>query len=210
MKVEHYQALVDRGWRRSGQTYYKPDLTQSCCPHYTIRLDTENFKASKSQRQATNRWNRFILGTEYSSKILKLCPWSREEKRRRKTTFDLEASVHASEYASLERPVDPGTKKAIEPAHRFEITLESDSFSKEKCNVFRLYQMSVHKEPASKCGDKSFERFLCSGLSQKIIKTKGVTRRMGSYHQCYRLDGKLIAVAVLDLLPQAVSSVYLL
>jgi arginine-tRNA-protein transferase len=34
--------------------------------------------------------------------------------------------------------------------------------------------------------------------------------KLGSYHQCYRLDGKLVAVAVLDLLPHAVSSVYLL
>ncbi len=32
---------------------------------------------------------------------------------------------------------------------------------------------------------------------------------LGSYHQCYRLDGKLVAIAVLDLLPHAVSSVYL-
>lgn len=30
----------------------------------------------------------------------------------------------------------------------------------------------------------------------------------GSYHQTYRLDGKLIAFAVLDILPSCVSSVY--
>lgn len=30
----------------------------------------------------------------------------------------------------------------------------------------------------------------------------------GSYHQMYRLDGKLTAVAVLDILPNCVSSVY--
>lgn len=34
-------------------------------------------------------------------------------------------------------------------------------------------------------------------------------KKLGSYHQCYRLDGKLIAVAVLDLLPSGLSSVYL-
>lgn len=33
--------------------------------------------------------------------------------------------------------------------------------------------------------------------------------KLGSYHQCYRIDGKLVAVGVLDLLPHAVSSVYL-
>jgi arginine-tRNA-protein transferase len=34
-------------------------------------------------------------------------------------------------------------------------------------------------------------------------------KRLGSYHQCYRLDGKLVAVAVLDLLPHGVSAVYM-
>ena len=36
----------------------------------------------------------------------------------------------------------------------------------------------------------------------------GQERKLGSYHQCYRIDGKLIAVGVLDLLPQCVSAVY--
>lgn len=201
--------MVDRGWRRSGYTYYKPDLTRSCCPHYTIRLDAGRFRANKSQRQALNRWNRYVLGTEYLSGIARLCPRSREEKRRRKTSFDLEASVHMSEYLNLEKPIDPKTKQRTEPAHKFEITLESDAFSEEKWNVFVAYQMTIHKEPASRCGRKSFERFLCSGLDRKIIKSGGVTRKLGSYHQCYRLDGRLIAVAVLDLLPHGVSSVYL-
>jgi len=30
----------------------------------------------------------------------------------------------------------------------------------------------------------------------------------GSYHQLYRLNGKLIAIGVLDILPECVSSVY--
>ena len=33
-------------------------------------------------------------------------------------------------------------------------------------------------------------------------------RKLGSYHQCYRLDGELVAVGVLDLLPHCVSAVY--
>lgn len=32
----------------------------------------------------------------------------------------------------------------------------------------------------------------------------------GSFHQCYYLDNKLIAVAVLDVLPKCISSVYFL
>jgi len=33
-------------------------------------------------------------------------------------------------------------------------------------------------------------------------------KNYGSYHQCYRIDGELIAVGVLDILPKCVSSVY--
>jgi arginine-tRNA-protein transferase len=36
----------------------------------------------------------------------------------------------------------------------------------------------------------------------------GKTQQLGSYHQCYRLDGRLIAMSVLDLLPHCVSGVY--
>lgn len=33
-------------------------------------------------------------------------------------------------------------------------------------------------------------------------------RKYGAYHQMYRLDGELIAVGVIDILPHCVSSVY--
>ena len=37
---------------------------------------------------------------------------------------------------------------------------------------------------------------------------KHLPRNYGSYHQLYRLDGELVAMAVLDILPSCVSSVY--
>lgn len=43
-----------------------------------------------------------------------------------------------------------------------------------------------------------------------MVGPDGRKRRLGSYHQCYRLDGVLVAIGVLDLLPQCVSSVYFL
>ena len=75
--------------------------------------------------------------------------------------------------------------------------------------MFLKYQVRIHKDPVSRWKEPAFKRFLCSGLDRKTIKTNGKTQKLGSYHQCYRLDGKLVAVGVLDLLPHAVSSVYL-
>lgn len=75
--------------------------------------------------------------------------------------------------------------------------------------MFLRYQTQVHKDPKSRWPESALKRFLCDGLDRSTVKVGGKTKKLGSYHQCYRLDGKLVAVGVLDLLPHAVSSVYL-
>ena len=174
------------------------------------RLNAEDFKPRKDQRRAVNRWNDYILGKDYIRKAVRLCPQTREEKHRRRNIFDLSHELHRCEYENVKRPIDPTTKKPLEPAHKFEVNLEADSSSEAKWKLFAAYQSTVHKEPAAKHTQKMFERFLCSGLKRSTVTEHGRTKRLGSYHQCYRIDGKLVAVAVLDLLPQAVSAVYIL
>ncbi|CAL5868202.1 uncharacterized protein PFLUO_LOCUS2426 [Penicillium psychrofluorescens] len=208
---EHYDELVNRGWRRSGTLYYKQNLQRSCCPHYTMRLEASAFTPRRDQRKAINRWNKFVLGPEYTRKAARLCPRSREEKKHRKCNFDLLPAVHEAEYSNIQRPIDPDTKRPLEPAHRFEVNLEGDSASKAKFDLFVKYQTTIHREDVSRWKQKDFQRFLCSGIkrSQPSSGAMSTEKRLGSWHQCYRLDGKLIAVAVLDLVPSGVSSVYL-
>jgi arginine-tRNA-protein transferase len=174
-----------------------------------LRLEAASFKPSKDQRQAINRWNRYVLGPEYIWNAARLCPKTREEKRHRKQHFDLITAIHETEYCNVKRPVDPRTKRPIEPAHRFEVTIESDSISQRKYEVFLKYQMAVHRDEKERWKRADFKRFLCSGLKQNIVKEGSRERKLGSWHQCYRLDGRLIAVAVLDLMPHGMSSVYL-
>lgn len=76
-------------------------------------------------------------------------------------------------------------------------------------DLFFRYQRQIHKDPSSRWPESAFKRFLCDGLDRSVLKIKGKTKKLGSHHHCYRLDGKLVAVGVLDLLPHAVSSVYL-
>ena len=119
------------------------------------------------------------------------------EKKREKNTFDLLKTVHESEFANL--------KPDITPDHRFEVTLEPDTFTEEKYELFSNYQRKVHHEGDSEISRMGFQRFLCSTpLHRHEIGDK----KVGSFHQMYRLDGRLIAMAVLDLTPQAVSGVY--
>lgn len=138
-----------------------------------------------------------------------MCPKTREEKKRRKCNFDLLTAVHEAEYSNVKRPIDPKTKKLLEPAHRFEVNIEGDSISQAKFDLFVKYQTKIHKEDVSKWKQKDFKRFLCSGIKRSPADAKSAQRKLGSWHQCYRLDGKLIAVAVLDLMPSGVSSVYI-
>ena len=55
------------------------------------------------------------------------------EKKYYRNNFDLSLKVHGAEYQSIKRPVNPRNKETIEPAHKFEVTLEEDTFTEEKC-----------------------------------------------------------------------------
>lgn len=55
------------------------------------------------------------------------------EKKRRKNTFDVCEAVHECEY--VRRPIDTRTEEPVEPAHKFEVALEPDTFTEEKCEM---------------------------------------------------------------------------
>uniref|UniRef100_A0A5B7ALQ1 Arginyl-tRNA--protein transferase n=1 Tax=Davidia involucrata TaxID=16924 RepID=A0A5B7ALQ1_DAVIN len=63
LTVDDYQALLDRGWRRSGSFLYKPEMERMCCPSYTIRLKATDFVPSKEQLRVSKRMQRFLDGT---------------------------------------------------------------------------------------------------------------------------------------------------
>ncbi|XP_031849457.1 arginyltransferase 1 isoform X2 [Nomia melanderi] len=60
LEVQDYQALIDRGWRRSGCYCYKPTMDQTCCPTYTIKCEALNFKITKSQKKILKRMGKFL------------------------------------------------------------------------------------------------------------------------------------------------------
>jgi arginyl-tRNA---protein transferase len=204
MTTSYYQALVDRCWRRSGKLLYRPNQKDACCPHYTLRLDSDQFRPKRDQRQAINRFNKYVTGENYLNAAARLYPRSREEAKRRNEEFDLVERIHEAEEDSLPTPPLP--------LHAFTVTLEEDTFSEEKYAVFENYQRIVHQEGPDKISRKGFRRFLCDSplVREEILDSRGISRKLGSYHQCYYLDGRLVAIGVLDLLPQAVSAVYFL
>ncbi|KAF0500582.1 arginine-tRNA--protein transferase 1 [Gigaspora margarita] len=195
LTCQDYQDLIDRGWRRSGTFIYKPNLRDSCCPQYTIRLDATKFHASKSQRQLINRFNRFLEGTYVPSDANDTDSNKDKSKSRKRTenTFDLIEAIHEAEGR-------------IDLKHKFKITIELSSFTQEKYQLYCKYQTIIHND--TELSEESFRRFLVNSPLKHEPQVTPNTPGYGSFHQCYYLDDKLIAVAVLDILPKCASSVY--
>ncbi|XP_067565296.1 arginyl-tRNA--protein transferase 1 isoform X4 [Pseudorca crassidens] len=102
-------------------------------------------------------------------------------------------------------------------SHKFEVRLVPVSFEdpefkssfSQSFSLYVKYQMAIHQDPPDECGKTEFTRFLCSSPLEAENPPYGPDCGYGSFHQQYWLDGKIIAVGVIDVLPYCVSSVYL-
>eukprot|EP00597_Dinobryon_sp_UTEXLB2267_P007434 CAMPEP_0170080602 /NCGR_PEP_ID=MMETSP0019_2-20121128/16703_1 /TAXON_ID=98059 /ORGANISM="Dinobryon sp., Strain UTEXLB2267" /LENGTH=309 /DNA_ID=CAMNT_0010294663 /DNA_START=125 /DNA_END=1051 /DNA_ORIENTATION=+ len=97
------------------------------------------------------------------------------------------------------------SSKASEDSDELTITLEIASFSVEKFNLYKKYQVSVHTKPSESYTEESFTSFL---VTSPLFNDSNRNIPFGTMHQLYRLNNTLIAVGVLDILPSGVSSVY--
>lgn len=97
--------------------------------------------------------------------------------------------------------------------HRLQVRLvklsaveHSETFN-ESYQLYKKYQEMVHQD--TDVSRASFIRFLVSSpLFNPPADEDHKVPQLGSYHQHYVLDGKLIAVGVVDLLPRCVSAKY--
>ena len=60
MTVTTYQDLLDRGWRRSGHYCYKPIMTKTCCPQYTIKCDVVKNFLTRGQKKTLKKFHNYI------------------------------------------------------------------------------------------------------------------------------------------------------
>ncbi|CAK1586917.1 unnamed protein product [Parnassius mnemosyne] len=80
--------------------------------------------------------------------------------------------------------------------------------AKETHEVYVKYQMKIHGDTPEKCTEPKFRDFLVQSPLLEEYSEVGPPSGYGSFHQQYLLDGKIIAVGVIDILPKCVSSVY--
>ncbi|XP_068329451.1 arginyl-tRNA--protein transferase 2-like [Pyrus communis] len=95
---------------------------------------------------------------------------------------------------------------------RLEIHLKRSSFDSEEYALYRRYQIAVHNDTPEHVTESSYRRFLVdTPLNYVPPKGDGTVPPcgFGSFHQQYVIDGKLVAVGVIDILPRCLSSKYL-
>uniref|UniRef100_A0A5F9D1U0 Arginyl-tRNA--protein transferase 1 n=1 Tax=Oryctolagus cuniculus TaxID=9986 RepID=A0A5F9D1U0_RABIT len=96
---------------------------------------------------------------------------------------------------------DPPDKPTESQVRLVPVSFEDPEFQSSFSQSFSLYvkyQMTIHQDPPDECGKTEAES-----------APDGPDCGYGSFHQQYWLDGKIIAVGVIDILPSCVSSVYL-
>jgi arginine-tRNA-protein transferase len=195
LTLQQYENLMKDGWRRSGGFMYKPDLLRSCCRQYTIRTNYELFVDDGYYNKSTKKNIRRF-------------------------------------YKSMETPETPNGSSLYDnylkkdKKGRFYSVILPNTYSPDKYELFKKYQMNIHGESEDDFDEYSFYNFLChdpflkeekNGVFdwRKVNKewTSGLygeelLKLQGPIHECYFIDDKMIAIAVLDILPTTISSVY--
>lgn len=172
------------------------DMDMPSAPITTPSIDINKLNdvtSSQQQQHAQDAPQPSVLATSKSQ----------GKSKGKNNTFDLLESVHEAQQA-------PNAK------HKLEVHLERASYTDEKFELFKKYQIAIHHETISEQRQSSFKGFLVDGpLKYSAIRYEHgrpapMPSHYGQYHQMYRVDGKLIAMGVVDVLPGCVSSVYLM
>lgn len=178
MRPESYKLLIDGNWRRSGCYLYRPIQSRICCHPYAIRVSLGDFCPSSSQRKAVRRFFRF------DSAVV--------------------AAVEVNFFKGILTEMNE-CKDFTWSLHSSQTTPESE----ESFNLYQRYQEVVHGDSPKDLSIDSYRRFLIDNpFGSSSVSFDHACPPFGAYHLCWRYKGRLIAVSVIDLLPECLSSVY--
>ena len=118
-----------------------------------------------------------------------------------------ESATERKDFSLRLSPVHPQGKR-----RRLEIRLKRSGFDPEEFALYRRYQIKVHNDAPDHVSEISYRRFLVD-TPLVPVQPSGDSRvppcGFGSFHQQYVIDGRLVAVGVIDILPKCLSSKYL-
>uniref|UniRef100_A0A8C5NGY9 Arginyl-tRNA--protein transferase 1 n=1 Tax=Gouania willdenowi TaxID=441366 RepID=A0A8C5NGY9_GOUWI len=115
----------------------------------------------------------------------------------------LEEFISESQSDSFSQCLEVRLVRSNPPCPQFKASFDASY------QVYKLYQMAIHKDPPDKPSESQFRRFLCDSPLEAERSPGGPEMGYGSFHQQYWVNSRLVAVGVIDILPTCVSSVYL-
>jgi len=140
---------------------------------------------------------------------------AKEEKQKEGKEEEHEKEQHEKEHQKKEEQKIKTAKMEVENTnfvHQLKVKMIRSKFVQEEFELYRKYQQTIHHDQPGENTEDSYTNFLVKSpipyvepsLQNKDVPPCG----FGSFHQQYYLDDKLIAVGVVDVLPECLSSVY--
>ena len=90
------------------------------------------------------------------------------------------------------------------PEDRLTVETVPTQFIREACDLYNSYHLLKHDKPTKS------EYSYCEHVVNSPFRNQSIDGfQYGTFHQLYRLDGKLVAVGVIDIVPNGVVSIYM-
>eukprot|EP01097_Dermamoeba_algensis_P002040 TRINITY_DN1815_c0_g1_i1.p1 TRINITY_DN1815_c0_g1~~TRINITY_DN1815_c0_g1_i1.p1 ORF type:complete len:588 (-),score=125.28 TRINITY_DN1815_c0_g1_i1:358-2121(-) len=146
------------------------------------------------------------IGSDNKTPVFAEMDGKLKEKERRKESESEEVDDNTGRYKK-QKSGEAHKEVCITkpPLFDLQIRLVPSAFTQESFELFRKYQILRHNDSPSKLTPKFYTDFL---VTSPLLPTQDERRRYGSFHQQYRLNQRLIAVNVIDILPHGMNSVY--
>ncbi len=184
---------------------------------YTIRLHANNVKLTKSQKQIIRRFERYLktgdihyenkgLPQQHSFTIETVKPEFTTERYELYKKYQM--AIHQDK---LEELTEDKFKRFLihSPLYEEDQSDPVSVFGFDITNIVKYMNPTSNNE--STLQNTYQPNSSSSSNSSSILNSnlKRTNKKYGTFHQLYRIDDKLIAVGVIDLLPTGLSSVYM-
>jgi arginine-tRNA-protein transferase len=171
------------------------------------------FKITLSEN--TGHLNFFISNEEFLKfREEKLKNENKPKKLKTQKTISLKENEKEYKLEYFEEIVTTPLIAENDLKHKYTVELEPNSkFTNEKFEVYKKYQKAIHHD---KDKELTKERYL-QGWGTSDLRSNNTfnsnnplhPKNYGTYDLVHRIDGKVVAVGILDILPTSMSSVYL-
>ncbi|XP_039263380.2 arginyl-tRNA--protein transferase 1-like [Styela clava] len=187
-----------------------------------VLVDDSQLKNHQEASDETKKSIKAGLGADPSKPICRKAKVLRQQKKQKRdlatasgdASFTTTPSSQQSKSKTLQEYV-PHLLNSTDFKRKLEVRMvhakignsEFEATRKESYSLYKKYQQIIHGDDPSDCSEKQWIRFLVDCPLHR--DKEGPGPGYGNYHQQYVLDGKIIAVGVVDVLPNCLSSVYL-